>query len=128
MLKLTYSDADVSVDYLDCSVEAVVAQRSIVAVRAGRPLTVESGYGSFTLPADLPGMADLKARGRGAIDIAPCDDTWLEVTLPGAWLADGSHSAEGIFVAELGPTLERQLVALWQQSLAWVAAPCRQGG
>ena len=124
MLKLTYSDADVSVDYLDCSVEAVVAQRSIVAVRAGRPLTVESGYGSFTLPADLPGMADLKARGRGAIDIAPSDDTWLEVTLAGAWLADGSHSTEGIFVAELGPTLERQLVALWQQSLGWVAAPC----
>jgi len=124
MLKLTYSDADVSVDYLDCSVEAVVAQRSIVAVRSGRPLTVESGHGSFTLPADLPGMADLKARGRGAIDIAPCDDTWLEVTLTGAWLADCSHSAEGIFVAELGPTLERQLVALWQQSLGWVAAPC----
>ena len=124
MLKLTYSDADVSVDYLDCSVEAVVAQRSIVAVRAGRPLTVESGYGSFTLPADLPGMADLKARGRGAIDIAPCDENWLEVTLAGAWLADCSHSAEGIFVAELGPTLERQLVALWQQSLGWVAAPC----
>ncbi|PSR18615.1 hypothetical protein C8255_06495 [filamentous cyanobacterium CCP3] len=127
MLKLTYSDADLLVEQLDLTVEAVVAQRSIVALRAGQPLVVQPGYGAFALPADLPGVAGLKAVGQGAIDIAPCDIDWLEVTLRGTWLADSALSAEGILVAELGVALERQIVALWQHSLNWVAAPCSHG-
>lgn len=127
MLKLTYSDADLLIEQLDLTVEAVVTQRSLVALRAGQPLVVQPGYGAFALPADLPGVATLKAFGQGAIDIAPCDADWLEVTLRGTWLADNATSAEGILVAELGTALERQLVALWQCSLNWVAAPCSQG-
>ncbi|MBE9158665.1 hypothetical protein IQ265_17770 [Nodosilinea sp. LEGE 06152] len=127
MLKLTYSDADLLVEQLDLTVEAVVAQRSIVALRAGQPLVVQPGYGAFALPADLPEVAMLKTIGQGAIDIAPCDINWLEVTLRGTWLADNALSAEGILVAELGFALERQLVALWQRSLTWVATPCSQG-
>ncbi|PZV01652.1 MAG: hypothetical protein DCF32_16040 [Leptolyngbya sp.] len=127
MLKLTYSDADLLIEHLDLTVEAMVTQRSLVALRAGQPLVVQPGYGAFALPADLPGIAALKARGQEAIDISPCDIDWLEVTLRGTWLADSAVSAEGILVAELGPALERQLVALWQRSLNWVAAPCSQG-
>lgn len=128
MLKLTYSDADLLIEYLESSVEAMVAQRSIVALRAGQPLTIQPGYGSFILPADLPGVAALNAGEPGAIAIAPCDHNWLEVTLRGTWLSDSNGCAEGILVADLGPALEHQLVDLWLQSLRWVAAPCRQGG
>ncbi|WP_035985242.1 alr0857 family protein [Leptolyngbya sp. KIOST-1] len=127
MLKLTYSDADLLVEQLDLTVEAMVAQRSIVALRAGQPLVVQPGYGAFALPADLPEVATLKTLAQGAIDIAPCDTDWLEVTLRGTWLAENATSAEGILVAELGDALEQQLVALWQRSLTWAAAPCSQG-
>ncbi|MBD2231766.1 alr0857 family protein [Phormidium tenue] len=127
MLKLTYSDADLLIEHLDLTVEAMVTQRSLVALRAGQPLVVQPGYGAFALPADLPGITALKAGCQGAIDIAPCDIDWLEVTLRGTWLTDNAASAEGILVVELGLQLEAQLVALWQRSLSWVAAPCSQG-
>lgn len=127
MLKLTYSDTDLLIEQLDLTVEAVVTQRSIVALRAGQPLVVQPGYGAFALPADLPEVATLKTVGQGAIDIAPCDVDWLEVTLRGTWLANDAFSAEGILVADLGVALERQLVVLWQRSLTWVAAPCSHG-
>ncbi|MBW4461102.1 MAG: hypothetical protein KME47_12820 [Nodosilinea sp. WJT8-NPBG4] len=127
MLKLTYSDADLLIEHLDLTVEAMVTQRSLVALRAGQPLVVQPGYGAFALPADLPGIAALKGGSQGAIDVAPCDIDWLEVTLRGTWLTDNAASAEGILVAELGSQLESQLVALWQRSLSWVAAPCSQG-
>lgn len=127
MLKLTYSDADLLIEHLNLTVEAMVTQRSLVALRAGQPLVVQPGYGAFALPADLPGITVLKAGGQGAIDISPCDIGWLEVTLRGTWLADNAASAEGILVVELGFQLEAQLVALWQHSLNWVAAPCSQG-
>lgn len=123
MLKLTYSDADLSLEYLAFTLEAVVAQRSIVAVRAGQPLVVQPGYGSFTLPVGLPGIAAL--RSERAIDLAPCDRDWVEITLRGTWLADGNRDTEGILVVELGPALEQRLVTLWQQSLRWVATPCQ---
>lgn len=127
MLKLTYSDADLLIEHLNLTVEAMVTQRSLVALRAGQPLVVQPGYGAFALPANLPEIAAVKAGCQGAIDIAPCDIDWLEVTLRGTWLADNAVSAEGILVVELGYQLEAQLVALWQRSLNWVAAPCSQG-
>ncbi len=127
MLKLTYSDADLLIEHLDLTVEAMVTQRSLVALRAGQPLVVQPGYGAFALPTKLPGIAALKAECQGAIDIAPCDIDWLEVTLRGTWLADNTTSAEGILVVELGFALEGQLVTLWQRSLNWVTAPCSQG-
>lgn len=116
MLKLTYSDADLLIEQLDLSVEAMVTQRSIVALRAGQPLFVQPGYGAFALPADMPGIAALTSVSQGAIDIAPCDTDWLEVTLRGIWLADTTTSAEGILVAELGTDLEQRLVTLWERS------------
>ncbi|WOD40670.1 alr0857 family protein [Nodosilinea sp. E11] len=123
MLKLTYSDADLLIEQLNLSVEAMVAQRSIVALRAGRPLMVQPGAGSFALPAIL--ASPLAESG---LEMAPCDYGWLEITLQGTWLSDDSACAEGILVVELGAALERQIAALWQRSLSWVAAPCSQGG
>ena len=128
MLKLTYSDADLLVEQLDLTVEAVVTQRSLVALRAGQPLVVQPGYGSFALPADLPGASALGLRSEGALEVAPCDRGWLEITLRGTWLTDGAAEAQGILVAELGTDLEQRVVALWQQSLRWVATPCVKGG
>lgn len=122
MLKLTYSDADLLVERLDLTVEAVVTQRSVVALRVGQPLVVQPAYGAFVLPADLPGVAALEVAGQGLIEIAPCDIDWLEITLRGIWLANNSASIEGILVAELGTDLEQRLVTLWNRSRCGRAA------
>ncbi len=119
MLKLTYSESDLLVEQVALTVEILVAQRSVVALRAGQPLVIQPGYGSFTLSADLPGVASLAytARCRGVLEVTPCDAHYLEVTLRGIWIADSLASEEGILVAELEPALEGQLATLWRMSM-----------
>ena len=129
MLKITYSDSDLRIERLGLTVEAMVAQRSLVALRARQPMVVQPGYGSFSLPADLPGVETLAQASGGGVEVAVADSEpdrtphrhWLEITLGGTWLTDCSTSDEGILVVDLGEPLERQIVALWQQSLAWAA-------
>ena len=122
MLKLTYSEADLLIEQLDLTVEAVVTQRSVIALRVGQPLVVRPACGAFALPADLPGVASLEAVGQGAIDVDLCDIDWLEVTVRGVWLAHHVASAEGILVTELVAELEQQLVTLWRHSRSRQAA------
>ena len=116
MLKLTYSDTDFLIEHLDLTVEAVVLQRSLVALRAGQPLVVEPSYGSFVLPADLPGLGILEVSAPDTLALAPCDYNWYEVTLRGTWLAESPTSAEGILVVDLGVDLERRVTELWRLS------------
>jgi hypothetical protein len=123
MLKLTYSDTDLLVEWLNLSVEAMVTQRSLVAVQAGQPLLVQPGYGSFALPADLPGLAAIQSGDPSTLTLTPCDRGWLELTLRGTWLADSADSAEGILVVVLSTALEHRVVELWQHSQApWAAS------
>ncbi|MBE9140687.1 hypothetical protein IQ254_26385 [Nodosilinea sp. LEGE 07088] len=122
MLKLTYSDTDLLVEWLNLTVEAMVTQRSLVAVRAGQPLLVQPGYGSFVLPADLPGLAAIQSGDPSCLTLAPCDRGWLEVTLRGTWLTDSSDSAEGILVVVLSTALEHRVVDLWRRSQAPLAS------
>ncbi|NJL49144.1 MAG: hypothetical protein HC929_18855 [Leptolyngbyaceae cyanobacterium SM2_5_2] len=120
MLKITYSESDLLVEQVALTVEILVAQRSVVALRAGQPLVMQPGYGSFTLPADLPGVEVLTytSHYRGMLEVVPCDAHCLEVTLRGTWFSNSLTSEEGILVTELGHTLERQLVTLWQLSMS----------
>jgi hypothetical protein len=127
MLKLTYSNTDVLLEHLDQSLEAVITQRSLVAVRAGLSLAVQPSYASFPLPMDLPGLKTLRANAQGRVELCPCDDDWLEVTLRGTWVSDSATGEEGILMVELGPSLEQQLVDLWQRSRLRRATPCPQG-
>jgi hypothetical protein len=128
MLKITYSDSNVLVEQLAIAVEVMVAQRSVVALRAGQPLVLQPGYGSLTFPAHLPGVESLTylSHSRGLVEVAPCDTDWLEVTLRGTWMADSFASEEGILMAELGDTLERQLLSLWRLGLGRVEEDCPQ--
>lgn len=118
MLKITYSDSDIRVEQLAITLETVVAQRSVVALRSGQSLLLQPGYGSLTLPTHLPGWGSLHnhAQQGDHVAIAPCDADWLEVTLSGIWLADSPTSEEGILLADLGDSLERQIIALWHLS------------
>jgi hypothetical protein len=130
MLKITYSDSDILIEQLELTVEAIVAQRSVLALRVGQPILVEPSYGSFLLPVDLPEVGALLRRAQytAEVEIDVCDraperwqPSWVEVTLRGTWIAESANTAEGILLAELDRAIEGQLVCLWQQSLRWAA-------
>jgi hypothetical protein len=127
MLKITYSNSGLGLEHIATTVEAVVAQRSVLALRLGQPIVVQPSYGSFLLPSHLPGVTILQepAVPMAILAITPCDRDWLEVTLRGTWIADAPTSEQGMLVAELAADLERQLVTLWRCSQTWVATDQR---
>ncbi len=105
MLKLTYTEDSFHLEYLTQSPEEWVAQRIMLAMRIGQFLCVKPSHASFLLPADLPGLEQLQKAintdERGIISLCPCDRQYVEVTLWGSWLADGTESATGIFVTSI---------------------------
>ncbi|MDJ0797033.1 MAG: hypothetical protein QNJ51_09390 [Calothrix sp. MO_167.B12] len=105
MLKLTYTEDSFHLEYLTQSPEEWVAQRVILAMRSGQFLCVKPNYASFLLPADLPGLEQLRQQIRiddgGIIAICPCDRDYVEVSLSGSWLAGDTEEATGIFVTSI---------------------------
>jgi hypothetical protein len=124
MLKITYTDTGLVLEQVAQTVEALVAQRTVLTLRLGQSIVVQPTYASLPLPADLPAMAQLfkLSQRTEAIAIDRCDSDaepsggWLEVTLHGTWIAESASSDEGIFVTELDRSLEQQLMTLWQQA------------
>ncbi len=105
MLKLIYTEDSFHLEYLTQSLEEWVAQRVILAMRIGQFLCVKPSHASFLLPADLPGLKQLREAiqtdERGIISMCPCDRYYVEVTLWGSWLTDGTEEATGIFVTSI---------------------------
>jgi hypothetical protein len=122
MLKIAYSDTTITLEQLHITAEEMVAQRSTLALRVGQPICVQLGGGSLLLPATMPGIAAFveAIKGCDQVMVAPCDYGWLEISLPGIWIAATATSEQGILlVVALNVHLEQQLIQLWQQSLAW---------
>lgn len=122
MLKLTYTESSFYLECLTVSLEEWVSQRVILSVRVGNSLSVEPYTASFLLPVDLPGVERLKAEvkryDREIMALAICDEQYMEVTLEGSWLSNGSQEATGIFVASLSDRTEFFLHQLWQEAQA----------
>lgn len=118
MLKITYTDTGLLLEQVAQTVEAMVAQRTLLALRLGQPIAIHTTYASLPLPVDLIGMPYLLqlADKTEAIEVDRCDLNWLEVTLSGVWMAESSTSDEGIFVTELEIALEKHLLSVWQQA------------
>jgi hypothetical protein len=120
MLKLIYTQGSFDLEHLALSVEEWVAQRAILALRIGKSLCIEPSQASFLLPVDLPGVERLKAEVRGndseIIDLCNCDAEYLEITLRGYWLSDGSEDAVGVFVSKMSDRTEFFLYKLWNES------------
>lgn len=118
MLKLTYTETALQLEYLAGSPEDLVARRVKLAMRVGSTLFVEPSQAAFLLPADLPGIDQLDAGARRddtqAIEVYPADEDDLEVSLSGTWMAEDAEVSEGIFVASLSPFCEVLLFKLWQ--------------
>ncbi|MDM9383124.1 hypothetical protein QUB80_20730 [Chlorogloeopsis sp. ULAP01] len=126
MLKLTYTETSFHLECLTQSLEEWVAQRVILALRVGQSLCVEPSSASFLLPVDLPGLEQLKFEvqwdERETIILCVCDANYIEVTLRGSWLSDGSEDVKGVFVTTISDRTELLLYKLWLAATSCASA------
>ncbi|MBE9114490.1 hypothetical protein IQ249_01145 [Lusitaniella coriacea LEGE 07157] len=127
MLKLTYVENGFKMELLSQSLEDWVTVRVLLALRSATPLCVEPSTASFLLPADLPYLSNLSALVRqedsDVVEMAVCDEDYVEVSLYGTWLSSSPNSDEGVFVTAMSDRVEFFLFKVWQeaQTLASVA-------
>ncbi|AKG22677.1 alr0857 family protein [Calothrix sp. 336/3] len=128
MLKLTYTENSFYIECLNQSLEEWVSQRVILALRVSQSLFVQPSTASFLLPADLPGLEQMKASfccdDREIVSLYTSDAEYVEVTLYGSWLCNSSEDANGVFVAKLSDRTEFFLHKLWQEAQACISAEC----
>lgn len=120
MLKFTYTETSLCLEYLTQPTEELITQRVVLALRAGQSFVVERSTASFLLPASLPGLHLLETMVQqeqlGAIALYPCDVEYIEVSLKGTWISSQADGTEGIFVVEIGHPIEFSIFKLWQKS------------
>ncbi|MBD2607792.1 hypothetical protein H6G81_25550 [Scytonema hofmannii FACHB-248] len=120
MLKLIYTEKSFHLECLTQSLEQWVQGRVILALRVGQCLCVEPSTASFLLPVDLPGVEALKAEVKRNVSeimaLSVCDAEYLEVTLRGSWISNGSEDAEGVFVTAMSDRTEFFVHKLWQEA------------
>ena len=120
MLKLTYTETSFCLECLAQSLEEWVQAQVILAVRVGQCLCVEPSTASFLLPVHLPGVEMLKTlvktEDSEIIALCGCDHEYVEVTLRGCWLSNGSQDAEGVFVTAISEATEFFVYKLWQEA------------
>ena len=116
MLKITYLENEIRLEYLQQPVEVWKSDRILVNLRAAASVYVEYSMASLIFPIDSCIRELVELASKELIDIFPCDEECIEVTLLGTWLAENQSSEIGIFVCELSPDSERRLCKLWQES------------
>lgn len=117
MLKITYLEDGIYVEYLQESVEAWKTRRILVSLRAGTSIYVENITASLVLPTNIAYHAGLnELAAKELIQIIPCDENYVEVALSGNWVSQTKNSEAGVFVCELNHSSEYFLYELWQES------------
>ena len=125
MLKLTYTEKSFYLECLTQSLAQWVQGRVILALRVGQRLCVEPSTASFLLPVDLPGVealraevlkAEIKGDDKEIIALSVCDAEYIEVTLRGSWISNGSEDAEGVFITAISERTEFFVHKLWQEA------------
>lgn len=116
MLTLTYTEAGLHMERVSISLEVSIAQRVLLAVRTGHTLYVEPGNAAFLFPAAAPGLPPLEAaiERNQPLTLTPVDDTFVEISLQGSWLAASAATHEGIFLTALSDRAEFLVYKLWQ--------------
>ncbi|MBE9043667.1 hypothetical protein IQ255_04470 [Pleurocapsales cyanobacterium LEGE 10410] len=117
MLKITYLEDGIYVEYLSKTVETWKAARTIFSLRAAVSIYLESSTACLILQIDLPHLTSLtKLAEEELIDIILCDEEYVELSLLGTWVSQSKDSEEGTFVCDLGHENENLLYKLWQES------------
>ncbi|NEQ51659.1 MAG: hypothetical protein F6K11_16220 [Leptolyngbya sp. SIO3F4] len=119
MLKLNYTDYGLFLEQVAASLDAVAAQRVMLAVHVGETLHLEPGRAAFLLPIELPGITQLQSMLQAsttedAIALTNVDDEFVEVSLKGTWVAQNANAESGTFMTALAPESERLIFKLWQ--------------
>ena len=117
MIKITYLENEIRLEHLIKSTEVWKSDRILLNLRAGISIYAESGVGSLVFPVNPFFIEDLnKLAQTDRIDVSPCDEEYVEVSLTGTWIAENQDSEEGIFICDLSCDRERLLYQLWQES------------
>jgi hypothetical protein len=120
MLKLTYSEVGLHLERFYGSVETVVTQRTVLALRLGRAICVQPGTASFLVPVDAVNLKAFKATVQveqaRAIEICAVDADFYEISIRGVWIANGNDAHEGMFVAAMQDKTEFFVHKLWLAS------------
>ncbi|MBE9029567.1 hypothetical protein IQ266_07305 [filamentous cyanobacterium LEGE 11480] len=118
MLKLTYTEAGLYLERITASVENLVSQRTILAVRTGKSIYVKPNGASFLIPANAVNLQAFKQAVQGetsqTIDLCQVDDEFYEVSLRGTWIASSNEAHTGIFVACMHDRTECFIETLWK--------------
>jgi len=115
MLKLNYTESDLHMERIAAPLEVMVAQRVLLALRAGQTLHIQPGHASFLIPADAPGLAQLETlQLEQQVSLTPVDEQFMEICVEGSWIAATAQAHEGTFIAALGDRVEFFVYKLWQ--------------
>lgn len=116
MLKITYLEDAINLEYLDRSIEDWKAERVLVNLRAAASIYAESSIASLILPISADIYSLLKLAENQPIELVPCDEDYIEIGLLGIWMAEQEDSEEGVFVCELNEAIEHCLYRIWEKS------------
>ncbi|MEO1374964.1 MAG: alr0857 family protein [Cyanobacteria bacterium J06635_10] len=118
MLKLTYTDDKLSLDYSKQSLEDWVNTRVLISVRSATNIYIESSTASFLVPADSSFTAELeKLNSQNIVEFCHCDAGTVEVVLKGVWLTSEVESETGVFVTEAEESTESLLQKMFDCEL-----------
>lgn len=118
MLKLTYTETGLHMEQVSTPLEVLLTQRVVLALRTEQSLYVEPGKASFLIVATDPQLTYLESllRQEGNLTIVPVDESYVEISLEGNWVARTAETHEGMFVTSLSIKVEFFLYRLWQVS------------
>lgn len=114
MLKVTYTETGLCLEYCPEPLSQVLSDRVCTYACAQRPITVQPTAASIPIAAAL--VNALICTQLQGFELTRCDPDWFEVTLSGLWLTEAPNAESGIFMTELDVRLEQRLLSLWQWS------------
>lgn len=114
MLKVTYTETGLCLEYCLEPLSQLLSDRVCTYARAQRPITVQQTKASIPLSAAV--VSDRTRAQLEALALTRCDRDWYEITLSGLWLTEVPDAEIGIFMTELDARLEQRLIYLWSRS------------
>jgi hypothetical protein len=128
MLKLTYTDAGLHMEKVTVALEKLVTQRVVLALRLGQALHIEPSRAAFLLPADAPGLNQLRLTIRmekSRVSVMQVDAQFVEVSVSGNWIAASDEAHEGMFITAFSDRTELLVYKLWESTQDCVSSLIR---
>lgn len=126
MLKWIYTEAGLHLEQVSSSLESLIAQRVLLAMRTNQTLHVEPGRASFLVPVNTLGLASLEMslqlEARSEIAVEVVDDRFVEISLHGSWIAESADIQEGMLITAFSEGIEFFVYELWQVSQTYVSS------